>query len=68
MFCRNKFEAALKIKGASMTELADYLKLNRATLYKKVAQQSDFTRAEIQSIKTFLNLSAEEVMDIFYAQ
>ncbi len=68
MFCRNKFEGTLKFKRVSVEDLAGHMNINRATLYKKIAQKSDFTRAEVQIIKNYLGLSTEEVMDIFYGE
>ncbi len=49
-----------------MKNLAKYLGINRATLYKKLAQITDFTRAEVQAIKEYLCLTKDEMMDIFY--
>ena len=67
MFKRNLLEAALKAKGKTVGEMAERLGVNRATLYKKMAQTSDFTRGEVQTIKEFLHLSTQEAMEIFYA-
>ena len=68
MFKRNLLEAALKEKGKTVTDLAECLLINRATLYKKLAQISDFTRSEVEEIKDFLKLSVEETVRIFYAE
>ena len=68
MFKRNLFEAALKARGVAIAEIAARLKINRATLYKKMAQTTDFTRAEVQAIKEMLCLSTQEAMEIFYAE
>lgn len=67
MFKRNLFEAALKARGKTAADIASRLSINRATLYKKLAQTTDFTRGEVQDIKDYLGLSAQEAMSIFYA-
>lgn len=66
MFQRNLFEAALKTRSKTLSDIAEHLEINRGTLYKKVSQITDFTRAEVQEIKEFLNLSTQETMSIFY--
>ena len=67
MFQRNMFEAALKMRGKNLGDIAVCLGKNRCTVYKKVSQETDFTRAEVQQIKDYLGLSAQETIDIFYA-
>jgi DNA-binding NtrC family response regulator len=66
LFYRNKLEAAMKLRCVKVENLAKHLGINRATFYKKLAQRSDFTRSEVQAIKEYLQLSAKEVMEIFY--
>lgn len=67
MFMRNRFEAALKLRGKTIADTAAILHLNRGTLYKKMRQETDFSRAEVQTLKDALGLSTAETMDIFYA-
>ncbi len=67
MFKRNLFEAAMKKSSRKVGDVAACLKINRTTLYKKLAQKTDFTRAEVQSIKEYFGLTTQETMEIFYA-
>lgn len=67
MFRRNMFEAILKMRGKKLSDVSDFLQVNRSTIYKKVSQETDFTRAEVQKIKEFLELSEQETVDIFFA-
>lgn len=67
MFMRNRFEAALKLRGKTLSDVAEFLQLNRSTVYKKINQKSDFSREEVQILKENLNLSTDEMMEIFYA-
>ncbi len=67
MFKRNLFEAAMKKSGKSVGDVACFLQINRTTLYKKLAQKTDFTRAEVQTLKDYFGLSVQETMEIFYA-
>ena len=61
------FEAILKMRGKKLSDVSDFLQVNRSTIYKKVSQETDFTRAEVQKIKEFLELSEQETVDIFFA-
>lgn len=67
MFNKNKFRAKLVEQGQSVEHLASVLGLNPATLYRKIAGESDFVRHEIQTLKQYLKLSDEDVMEIFFA-
>lgn len=67
MFRRNKFEAILKDREKDLNYIASVLGVSRNTVYKKVAQRTDFTRGEVQAIKESLGLTEEETINIFYA-
>jgi hypothetical protein len=67
MFLRNKFEAISKDRQKNTKYIADILGVTCGTLYKKMAQRTDFTRGEVQAIKDALNLTEEEIISIFYA-
>lgn len=68
MFERNKFRARVIEKGLSMEQVAERLKINVATLYRKMNGTSDFTRNEIQVVKEMLNLSIRDADQIFFAE
>lgn len=68
MFCRNKFRAKLCEAGLTPRDLASLLGINEATLYRKMSGSSDFLRSEIQIIQYRLNLTNDDIMDIFFAK
>lgn len=68
MFDREKFEAAVRTRGLTIKGVAIIIGRNEATLHRKMNGSSDFTRNEIQLIKSLLNLSSGEISDIFFAK
>ena len=67
MFQDNLFKAQLKAKRRTVKDIAEEVGVSEATLYRKINGTSDFTRNEIQLIRQYLNLCAEEVDEIFFA-
>ncbi|MCI8332646.1 MAG: helix-turn-helix transcriptional regulator [Clostridiales bacterium] len=67
MFNDKLFKAKAIEKGISMEQIAKYLGINVATLYRKINGSSDFSRSEIQQIWVLLALSASEINNIFFA-
>lgn len=67
MFDKNRFKAKMIETGNSVETLAPKIGINAATLYRKIAQATDFYRAEIEAIKAELRLTVEEVDAIFFA-
>ena len=49
-----------------MEQIAVFLGINPATLYRKMSQETEFTRNEIATLKTVLNLTLQEMDDIFF--
>lgn len=66
MFNKLKFLGKIKENGKTIQEVADFLGINPATLYRKMNGESDFYREEIQKLSEYLNL--EEPMEIFFAE
>ena len=65
----NKLKAILITNNESFSDLASYLKISKATIYKKLKQKNtDFTRDEIEKIKMKYKLTAVEVDDIFFEE
>ena len=60
---RDKMSSSRK----TIEALAVYLGINMSTFYRKINGESDFTRNEIMLITSFLNLTADEVFAIFFA-
>lgn len=67
MFDKAKFKYYVDARGYTMTKMADVLDINVTTLYRKMNGESDFTRAEMQTIKNALALSIMESNEIFFA-
>ena len=66
MFNKNKLKGKIIECGYSMEQIAVFLGINPATLYRKMSQETEFTRNEIATLKTVLNLTLQEMDDIFF--
>ena len=51
-----------------MEAVAQVLGRNEVTVYRKLSGKSDFTRNEIQLLRTAFNMTAQDVESIFFAQ
>lgn len=68
MFDKNKFKYFVSRKGLTMEQVAENLNMNATTLYRKMSGTSDFSRAEVQELKTLLGLSVDESEEVFFAR
>lgn len=68
MFDRVKYLAACKAQGLRQEDISAALKINDSTLYRKTTGKSDFSRAEIQTLRVLLSLSIEGADAIFFAE
>ncbi len=64
MFNANKFKALVIVGGLSFNDVADKLKIAPTTLYRKIKRDGDFSRSEIQTLRTMFG--KEEIEDIFF--
>lgn len=60
-------EYVMKLKNKSAAEMSEKMHIDRATFYRKKVGRSDFDRAEIQILKNELDLTPEQVDEIFFA-
>lgn len=67
MFDKNKFKYYVADRNETLGKVAEYLGINQATLTRKLNGESDFYRAEIQAIASMLDLSTDEVTEIFFS-
>ena len=67
MFKKNEFRAAMVRKELTIVDIAKALDIDPATLSRKISGQSDFYRNEIEKLCKLLDLSAEEILKIFFA-
>ena len=65
MFDKRKLQAQMVLKGKNAECLAKILGMNTATFYRKMNNNGDFSREEIQKIIIVLDIS--DPMDIFFA-
>lgn len=61
-------EAACKRKGLTNSHVAELLGMDESTFYRKRKGLTDFTRKEIQKLRSILALTAEDVDDIFFTE
>lgn len=67
---KRKLEAMMKLHGDTGTDLAKVLGIARSTFSLKLNEVngSEFTKGEITKIKDRYDLTAKEVVDIFFTQ
>lgn len=65
MFNESEFKKIVQQQGFTLEEVANHLKINPSTLYRKMKGQSDFYRFEIQALCELLHI--EEPSEIFFA-
>lgn len=62
-----KLKAKVLEKGYTIASLADEMKIDRTTLYRRIADEGkSFTIGELDKIVTTLSLTEEEVKCIFF--
>ena len=67
MFKKNEFKAELTRREIKLDTIANMLQIDVTSLYRKMNGVSDFYRNEIEQLAKFLNLSADDIMRIFFA-
>lgn len=65
MFNQNKLKAQMALKNISARELAKRMDINESTLYRKIQNDGNFTRSEINLMISILEI--EDPADIFFA-
>jgi len=65
---RNRLRAAIAMKGLTMGAFLERAKIAPASFSRKMREENavEFTRAEIERIKDLLELSNEEMCEIFF--
>lgn len=65
---KNKLESVMKLHGDTGTSLSTHLGIARSTFSAKLNETNgaEFTQKEIASIKEKYNLTAEEIVEIFF--
>lgn len=65
---RHMLKAAIISNGMTMKEFAGKLGVCRTTLWRKINNLNMFTLADIRTTVDTLNLSGDEIMDIFFTE
>ena len=68
MFNKERFRDRISSLGLSIGEVANLLGINEATLYRKMNGTTEFSRTEIQLLRSVLRLSVDDAEAIFFAQ
>ena len=68
MFNKNAFKAKVVGAGMTLAEVAAKIGINPTTLGRKMSGESDFTRAEIQKLRSILGMTAADADAIFFAE
>ena len=68
MFNSDKLRGKMAEKRCTAERLANHLGINPVTFYRKTRGESEFTRSEIQHIATLLELTMQDIRDIFFAE
>ncbi len=63
-----EFKIAQIRAGVSKEDIAKYLGVNPATVYRKFNGESDFTLSELRKLKKVLHLTKEDVDRIFFSE
>ena len=66
MFDKEALVEKIKERGYTLEAFAVELGINYSTLYRKMNGDSDFTRSEIQQVKTVLSLDIATADAIFF--
>ncbi len=68
MFNDKLFRSKVVLNGLTLAETANRIGINESTLHKKLSNDGSFTRAEIMKLITVLELSPQDVQNIFFAE
>jgi len=63
-FDKRKFEAQMTLKGVTRKEVAEAIGVSEGTLYNRLKDDGNFTRAEIGRLIEFLDIVS--INDIFF--
>lgn len=61
-----KLKGKIVERGTNVEKLAEFLGIDRATLYRKMSNFEKFTIGEANRVKTALDLTDEEATAIFF--
>ena len=62
----NVLKAKIVEQGKKMENVSQYIGINRSTLSRKLNEKQEFTLSELTNLSKYLNLSNNEIINIFY--
>ena len=68
MFDRKKFHGRIIAEGYTLVTVSEKLGISPVTMTRKMSRGGDFTRSELQQLRSLLNLSDEDMNEIFFAE
>lgn len=68
MFDRKKFHGRVIAEGYTLVTVSEKLGISPVTMTRKMSRGGDFTRSELQRLRSVLNLSDEDMNEIFFAE
>jgi uncharacterized protein YfkK (UPF0435 family) len=66
MFDQRKLQAQMVLKGVKSEELAEAIGIDTTTYYRRLKNEGNFSRKEMQTIIEFLGI--ENPQEIFFAE
>ena len=63
----NKLLGKIKEKGETLQQVAKKMNISLSALRRKIYGQTQFNRQEIENISDVLELTNQELLDIFFA-
>ena len=60
--------SAMVKKGTNVSEVAMQMGVDKATLYRRMADSGTFTVGEVEKLAKILDLSHDEAVSIFFAK
>ena len=64
-FNRDRFLELLELKEMNQSELSNLAKIDRTSMFYKTTSQRSFNTSEISAISEILDLSNDDIVDIF---
>lgn len=68
MFNERLFRSKIVLNGLTLSKVSELIGINETTMQRKIKKNGSFTRDEIGHLGSVLNLSDEDLLDIFFAE
>ncbi len=65
MFDKRKLQAVMLLKGKKVEDISKVLGVNESTIYRKLNNDGDFSRSEIEKLVDYLEI--DNPVDIFFS-